>query len=246
MEEQLRHAQKMQAIVTLAGGIAHDFNNILAGIIGYASLLSARAGKDRVLLGDVTSIQKLSWKGAGLVKELLAFARRDEFSPAPVDLNRLIRDVLSFVGETVGQRVTIRTDLSPGTPRVLGDVQQLYQLIMNLAFNGCESMPNGGTLSVTIATAVTDDAFFRCHPGLTAGPYVALTVSDTGEGIDEKIRERIFEPFFTTRESKMGRGLGLSVASGIAERHGGCINVESASGKGSVFTVYLPAIPATP
>ncbi|MDP8248395.1 MAG: PAS domain S-box protein [Candidatus Tritonobacter lacicola] len=240
LEEQLRHAQKMEAMGTLAGGIAHDFNNILAGIGGYISLIKNSLEKDSPLTADMGAIERLTWRGADLTKALLAFARRGKYHPEPLNINRLIGDVLQVVERTAGKGIDIKPDLSPAVLNTHADMGQLHQVFMNLFINACEAMPEGGSLTIKTGNAKLDEKFFEIYPNLKKGRYIYVLVSDTGQGMDKETRERIFEPFFTTK-TETGTGLGLSIVSGIVERHGGCIKVESEPGEGSTFTLYLPA-----
>lgn len=241
LEEQIRHAQKMEAVGTLAGGLAHDFNNILAGIIGYSSLVKKSLEKGHPLLADMEAIERLSWRGSDLTAALLSFSCRGRYQPEPLNINNLIVEVIKFVERTSGKRIDMRTELLPDTSSVYADRGQIYQVIMNLCINACEAMPEGGTLTVKTANAELDKALFKAHPDLKEGPFVSVIVSDTGAGMDFGMRERIFEPFFTTKAEKSGTGLGLAVVSGIVSRHGGYIEVESVPGRGSIFKVYLPA-----
>ena len=241
LEEQLRHAQKLEAVGTLAGGIAHDFNNILAGIIGYNSLMEKAVPKDSPMREDLNAIKRLSWRGADLTQALLTFSRRGKYLPEPVNINRIIREVRQVIKRTAGKSIEIETELPTETLHVHGDRGQLHQIIMNLCLNACEAMPEGGTLAVRTENAEQGENFFALHPNLKNRRYVSVIVSDTGTGMDEKTRERIFEPFFSTKTDKTGTGLGLSIVSGIVERHGGCIEAESTPGSGTTFTVCMPA-----
>ncbi|MFH1037326.1 MAG: transporter substrate-binding domain-containing protein [PVC group bacterium] len=245
LEEQLRHSQKLEAVGTLAGGIAHDFNNILAGALGYLSLikecLPEIPGAGR-FSSKIDSVEKLLWRGSDLTGALLAFSRKGTYRPAPLDVNRAIREVLTMIERTAGKNIELVAELPPDVMSILGDRSQVYQVIMNLCLNACEAMPAGGRLTVSTRNTDPADRIFRLHPDLGKKPCVAVAFADTGTGFGREMRERIFEPFFSTKEDKTGVGLGLSVVSGIVERHGGCIEVESEEGRGSVFRVYLPAI----
>ena len=240
LEEQLRHAQKMEALGTLAGGIAHDFNNILAGIMGYAAITRRRFPEEFQVTEDMEAIERLSWRGADLTKALLAFARKGKCRPKVLKISSIINDVLKVIEETAGKGIYIKKDLSRAVSNVFGDEGQLHQVVMNLCINACEAMHGGGTLTVETGVAGIDDRFLALYPRLKKGNYVSVRFSDTGVGMDEETREHIFEPFFTTKAEKSGTGLGLSMVIGIVEGHGGWIEVESEPGKGSVFTVYLP------
>ncbi|MDP8214333.1 MAG: response regulator [Candidatus Euphemobacter frigidus] len=243
----------MEAIGKLAGGIAHDFNNILAGIMGYASLLKNRLDQSSPLIAAVEKITKSSQRAAELTTALLAFTRGGIYQPKPLNVNLVIDHLLRVIKETVGRKCDIRENLSPDISSVFTDESQIYQLIMNLCINACEAMTAGGTLTVKSIDAEPDDGFFNDHPGLKKGPYVRVSVSDTGAGIDSETRSRMFDPLFTTKVGRPGAGLGLAMVLGIIERHGGGIEVESEPGRGSTFIVYLPftweedrAAPPTP
>jgi two-component system, cell cycle sensor histidine kinase and response regulator CckA len=241
LEEQLLHSQKMEALGTLAGGVAHDFNNILAGILGYVKLLKLALQKESPLLADLEAIEKLSWRSADLTKSLLAFSRKSPYNPGPLAINPLVQEALKLVGRTSGGIIRMNAELPDGVSNVHADRGQLHQVIINLCLNACEAMPGGGTLAVRTGNLKPGAGFFRLHPSLKKGPYVTLRVSDTGIGMDAGTRARMFEPFFTTKAERSGTGLGLSVVSGIVERHGGCIEVESEPGRGTAITLYLPA-----
>ena len=241
LEEQLRHAQKLEAVGTLAGGIAHDFNNILAGALGYLALMRKGLPEKSQLDSEMRTVEDLLWRGSDLTRALLAFSRKGAYQPEPLSINRVVEEVLEVIGRTAGKKIDIRTDLAPDVLSIHGDRGQIHQVIMNLSLNACEAMPGGGTLAARTGNTEPDDRFFRIHPNLKRGPYVSITITDTGPGFGEEMRERIFEPFFSTKDEKDGVGLGLSVVTGIVERHGGCIEVESEEGRGSTFLVYLPA-----
>ena len=241
-EERLRHTQKLEAVGHLAGGFAHDFNNILAGIVGYASLLEKALGEKSPLCADAEAIVRLSHRGAGLTKALLAFARKGKYNPRILEVNEVIGAALEIIAETVGKGMEIRPELSRDIPGVFADEEQLRQVVMNLCINACEAMRGGGTMTVRSACTVPDEGFFKIHDELKRGPYVLFSVSDTGGGIDADTHSRIFEPFFSTKEQKAGTGLGLSMVLGIIEGHDGCVEVESAPDRGSTFTIYLPAV----
>jgi len=253
LKEQLLQAQKMEALGKLAGGIAHDFNNILAGIMGYAFLLKNRLDQGSPLIADVEKIIKSSQRAADLTTALLAFTREGIYQPKPLNVNLVIDNLLIVIKETVGRKCDIRANLSPDLSSVFADESQIYQLIMNLCLNGCEAMPAGGKLTVKSKNTEPDDGFFNDHPALEKGPYIRISVSDTAAGMDSETRSLIFDPLFTTKVGRPGAGLGLAMAKGIIERHGGGIEVESEPGRGSTFIVYLPvsreedrAVPPTP
>ncbi|NDY43216.1 PAS domain-containing protein, partial [Dissulfurirhabdus thermomarina] len=240
MEAELRQAQKMEAVGILSGGVAHDFNNILTGIGGYTDLCLAAQAADSPLRHHLEQILALVRRGADLTRQLLAFSRKQPLDRRPLDLNRVVSDVARMLARVLGDDVRLEVTTAPGLSPVMGDRAQLEQVLVNMAVNARDAMPEGGTL--TIATGAR-----RIAPGddvprkLPPGDYVELVVRDTGVGMDEAVLEQIFEPFFTTKDVGKGTGLGLATAYGIVEQHGGTITVESAPGRGTTFRVYLPA-----
>lgn len=241
LEQQILQMQKMEAVGTLAGGLAHDFNNILSGIIGYITLVRSRVAKDGEARADLDTMEKLAGRGSDLTNSLLAFARKSEYHPGVIDVNRVVEEVLKVVGRTAGKRMKIETALDPGLLHALGDKGQCHQVIMNLCLNACDAMPEGGKLTIATSMATPPEAFIRTHPRMKEGPHVRISVTDTGTGMDAATINRIFEPFFTTKPERTGRGLGLSMVSGIVERHGGGVMVASRPGKGSTFHIFFPA-----
>jgi two-component system cell cycle sensor histidine kinase/response regulator CckA len=226
LEAELLNAQKLESLGRLAGGVAHDFNNLLTGITGYASLLLERAGADTELARDLTEIKRAADRAAELTQQLLAFGRRQLFSPQPVDLNALVTQVTGLLRRLLGDQIelVLRPDSALGVVRA--DPGQVEQVIVNLVVNARDALPTGGR--VTIETRNADDA------------WVELVVTDNGVGMDESTRAQVFEPFFTTREQ--GTGLGLSSVYGIVQQSGGAVAVESDPGAGSTFTVRLPRV----
>ncbi|OGW61124.1 MAG: hypothetical protein A2V83_10495 [Nitrospirae bacterium RBG_16_64_22] len=240
LEEQLRHAQKMEAIGQLAGGIAHDFNNILTAIIGYGSLLKRKIDKGAPPGDEVDQVLGLAEKAAHLTQGLLAFSRRQAIWPKPVDLSDLVVRVEKLLARIIGEDVELRVGLSEGALVALADSGSIEQVLMNLAANARDAMPRGGRLSVETDRAVLDGDFVRMHGYGRPGTYALITVSDTGVGMDEPTRRRVFEPFFTTKGVGKGTGLGLSMCYGIVKQHNGYINVYSEPGRGTTFRIYLP------
>ncbi|MEW6739883.1 MAG: PAS domain-containing hybrid sensor histidine kinase/response regulator [Nitrospirota bacterium] len=240
LEDQLRESQKMEAIGKLAGGIAHDFNNILTAIMGYGSLLQADIGKDSRLISRLEHILSSAGKAADLTRQLLAFSRKQIMSPKSVNLNDIIRDLEKLLTRLVSEDVEIKIMLSEKDLTIMADSGQMGQVVMNLATNARDAMPHGGQLTITTE-------IFRMAPGFIKekgfgkrGRYACISVADTGEGLDERTKERIFEPFFTTKEVGKGTGLGLAVVYGIVSQHNGYIDVQSELGRGTTFKIYLP------
>ena len=240
LEEQLRHAQKMEAIGTLAGGIAHDFNNILAGITGYAFLGKQKLEKSNPIFSNLGAIEKLSRRGAELTKSLLAFSRRGEFQPDPVNINRIAEEVLEMIKRRVGEKLEIRAELEKELPNIAGEEGLLHQILMNICINACDAMPEGGILALSTSRVSPDQVVSSLLAESGVGDLIMIKISDTGDGMDDEMKARIFEPFFTTKDDKTGTGLGLSIVNGIVEKHGGWIEVESTPGLGSEFTIYFP------
>ena len=239
LEEQLLHSQKLEAVGQLAGGIAHDFNNLLTVINGYAQLLLSRLHEQDPLRGDAASILRAGERAAALTQQLLAFSRRQVLQPRPVDVGQLVEDLRPMLARLLRDDVEVCTAIASALPAVMVDPGQLEQVLMNLAINGADAMPDGGTLTLAAAETVVDPETAAQH-GMAAGRYVALDVSDTGCGMDDETQRRIFEPFFTTKGKGRNSGLGLPVAYGIATQSGGSIVVQTRPGAGSTFSVYLP------
>lgn len=243
LQAQLIKAQKMEAIGHLAGGIAHDFNNLLTGILGYASLLSLKEGVDPEVSKAAGIIQRSAERASQLTAQLLGFAEQGKNLNVPVELGRVIASVTGVLERTQDPRIRIVTAIRPEGGSVLGDPSQLDQVVMNLAINACDAMPGGGQLKITTEPVTLDDAFCRERDGMSPGKYLLLSVADTGVGISPENLERIFDPFFTTKAQGKGTGLGLSMVFGIVKNHGGCVDVRSEAGAGSVFRAYLPEGP---
>jgi len=243
LEGQLQQAQKMEAIGTLAGGIAHDFNNILSGIMGYAELAKMKAPEGSKVIADLDKLIKSSERAAALIKQILTISRHHKKEQRPVQVRYIVNEALNLLKATLPTTIEIREDLAKDAGIVNADPTQMHQVIMNLGTNAGHAMQEGGgVLEVSLANVELDDLSVSKHLDLDAGFYLRLTVSDTGYGMTSEIMERIFDPYFTTKDTGEGTGLGLSVAQGIVEAHGGTITVYSEMGNGTTFHVYLPVI----
>ena len=229
----------MEAIGTLAGGLAHDFNNILMGIMGYTSIMLSETGLQESQYAKLQSIEQYVRSGANLTRQLLGFARGGKYDVQPVDMNSVIKKSAVMFGRTK-KEIRLEFGLSEGLWTVEADEGQIEQVFMNLYMNAWQAMPCGGTLCIATENRRIDEKQAK-QPDIEPGPYVAITVRDTGMGMDEDVQQRIFEPFFTTKESERGTGLGLASAYGILQNHGGAITVDSKKGEGTTFTLYIPA-----
>lgn len=244
LEEQLLQSQKMESIGMLAGGVAHDFNNLLVAIVGYSEIILSSADERTPFVSEVQEIRRAGERAAALTRQLLAFSRKQVLQPTVLDLNRVVRETEKLLRRVIGEHIDLISFLSPSGVRIEADPVQLEQVIVNLAVNARDAMPNGGRLVFETRTVFLDDAEARNRGFAGAGPFARLTVSDTGCGMDEAVRRKIFEPFFTTKERDKGTGLGLSTVYGIVKQSGGEIEVDSTPGRGSAFHLYFPAIEA--
>jgi len=242
LEEQLRQAQKMEAIGQLAGGVAHDFNNILTAIMGYGSLALMNMAKDDPQRINIERMLEGSERASHLTNDLLLFSRKQISERKYVDLNQIIKKMEKFLIRMIGEDISCKTILNPGAIPVLADAHQLEQVMMNLATNARDAMPRGGVFSVATEQIRLDKEFITAHGYGQPGTYALMTVSDTGKGMDETVRQRIFEPFFTTKVMGKGTGLGMAVVYGIVKGHYGYINVYSEPELGTTFKIYLPMI----
>jgi Signal transduction histidine kinase regulating C4-dicarboxylate transport system len=245
LQEQLRHAQKMEAIGTLAGGIAHDFNNILTAIMGFGGLIQMKIPKESPISSHVEQILESAQKAASLTKNLLAFSRKQLSAPAPLNLNESISNLKKLLGRLIKEDIEFKVELGENDLVVMADQGQLDQIFMNLVTNARDAMPKGGVLTITTGAAqLPPHIVVTSQPG-SSGGYALISVIDTGIGIDEETQEKIFDPFFTTKEVGKGTGLGLSMIYGIVKQHDGYIDVESEVGKGTTFNIYFPLIDST-
>jgi PAS domain S-box-containing protein len=242
LEERLRQSQKMDAIGRLAGGVAHDFNNLLTVINGYSDLLLGKLDTRDPMREEITQILNAGKLAAKLTQQLLAFSRRQVLQPKVLDLNHLVLDVEKMLRRLVGEDIEIVTVLSPQAELVMADPGQMTQVLMNLAVNARDAMPSSGHLVIETAHLDLDQNSVKEHPEVEPGPYVQLTISDSGIGMDEATKSHIFEPFFTTKKSGQSTGLGLATVYGIVKQAGGSIWVYSEPGKGTTFKVYLPQV----
>jgi PAS domain S-box-containing protein len=246
LQEQLRQAQKLESIGRLAGGVAHDFNNLLTIINGYAGLLASKLEAQAQLLGYVTEIQKAGDNAASLTGQLLAFSRKQVIRPRPLDLNSVVRDAERMLQRLMGEDIEFRTTLDPRPAWVMADPAQIHQVMINIAANSRDAMPDGGRFELITSNVEIVPPNSSNDRGAAPGHFVLTTLRDTGTGMTEEVRQNIFEPFFTTKQLGKGAGLGLATVYGIIRQSGGWIDVQSQVGQGSSFNIYLPRIDAGP
>ena len=241
LQSQLGQSQKMESVGRLAGGVAHDFNNLLQAILGFTELLLARADPRGDTYPDLKEIEKAAKRAAELTRQLLAFGRKQRLEPRVLDINQNVADMGNMLRRLLGEDIRFVTQFAPDLKRVFADPGQIEQIVMNLAVNARDAMPGGGRLTISTANVTLEHVDTTVIPDARPGQYVCLSVSDTGEGIDDAILPHIFEPFFTTKEQGKGTGLGLAVIYGAVKQSGGWVNVYSEKDQGTTFRVYLPA-----
>jgi two-component system cell cycle sensor histidine kinase/response regulator CckA len=242
LEKQLRQLQKMEAVGQLSGGIAHDFNNLLGVILGYSELLEEGLGRNTKLRKTAQEIKKAGLRAASLTRQLLAFSRQQVLEPRVLNLNSVVTDTGKMLRRLIGEHIDITTRLAPDLGQVKADQGQIEQVIMNLAVNARDAMPNGGKLIIETRNIELDEEYALHHPPTVPGKYVELIITDTGTGMDAQTQSHIFEPFFTTKELGKGTGLGLATVYGVVKQSGGYVWVYSEPGLGSTFKVYLPRV----
>ncbi|MBT4876277.1 MAG: hypothetical protein HON48_13855 [Desulfobacula sp.] len=241
METQLKQAQKMESIGTLAGGIAHDFNNIMAIILGNTELALDDVPKWNSAHSSLEEIKKASLRAKNIVKQLLSFSRKTDQKLQPIQITSVIKDALKFLRSTIPTTINIHRDIQTTEETILADPTQINQIIMNLCINASQAMEQtGGDLNVTVAKVILDNNSAKDYPDLKSGDHVKIMISDTGPGIDPEIIGQIFDPYFTTKEVSKGSGMGLSIVHGIVKSHSGTIAVDSSQGKGTKFIIFFP------
>ena len=241
LERQLQQAQKFETIGQLAGGIAHDFNNVLGAVLGWAEIGYEQSREHPQIAEYFAHIRQQTDRAAALTRELLTFARRQPLQPRPVQLNLIVQNLMSFLDKVIGKDIEIKVVTGNLQP-LKAEPAQMEQVLMNLCLNARDAMPDGGLLKIETEMIVLDDSFCHFYPGVVAGTYVVLSISDTGSGMSPEVRDRIFEPFFTTKERGKGSGMGLATVYGIVRQHGGFVHVYSEPGQGTLFHVYLPVM----
>ncbi|HSS22412.1 MAG TPA: ATP-binding protein [Pyrinomonadaceae bacterium] len=241
-ELRLQQSQKMEAIGTLAGGVAHDFNNLLTVILGNTELAVKKLTADNPLRPRLAEVEKAARRAAILTRQLLAFSRRQQLERRNIKLNDVIAEIMKLVNRIIGEDVEVNVKAGPKLSTIFADPAQIEQVIMNLAVNARDAMPEGGQLTIETRNLTLDESYQRQYPYVQPGNYVELRVSDTGCGMDAETKARLFEPFFTTKEVGRGTGLGLSMVYGIVKQHDGHLNVYSELGFGTTFKIFLPVV----
>ncbi len=242
LEGQLRHAQKMEAVGRLAAGVAHDFNNMLSPILGYSEMIIEDLHATDPRHAHAAEIHRAAQRSRDLVRQLLAFSRKQVLEMKILDLGKLIHDFQRMLRRAIRENIEIHLHIDPEAGNIRGDVSQVEQVIMNLAVNAQDAMPGGGILTIETARAELDRSYAETHPGVAPGAHVMLAISDSGHGMDTETRDRVFEPFFTTKEKSRGTGLGLATVYGIVKQHGGNIYAYSEPGRGAIFKIFFPSV----
>jgi two-component system cell cycle sensor histidine kinase/response regulator CckA len=243
LEEQLRHSQKIEAVGRLAGGIAHDFNNLMTVITGYVGLTKKRFGNPELVAKGLEEIGKASSRATRLTQQLIAFGRKQILQPQIIDLNLIVSNMEKMLKHLIGETIELVTIPGPGLGKVKADPGQIEQVVVNLALNARDAMPEGGRITMETGNVDLDESLSQERLEIPAGPYVKLVFRDEGIGMDEETKAHIFEPYFTTKEVGKGMGLGLATVYGILRQSGGDVQVESEPGKGTAFTIWLPRVP---
>jgi signal transduction histidine kinase len=244
-KERLLQSQKMEAIGTLAGGVAHDFNNLLTVILGNTELAFHKLGPDDSVRHRLVEVEKAAKRASVLTRQLLAFSRRQQMERRNINLNEAIGEIMKLLHRIIGADIEVRVKAGSTLSAIFADPAQIEQVVMNLAVNARDSMPQGGQLKIETSNITLDESYQEQYAYVQPGKYVEMIVSDTGSGMDEQTKARIFEPFFTTKEVGKGTGLGLAMVYGIVKQHDGYINVESELGHGTTFRILLPEIQST-
>ncbi len=243
LEKRLLMAHRVESIGHLAGGVAHNLNNILSPVIGYTDMVLDELYAGDPLYSHINEIKVAAERATDLVRQLLAFGRKQAFKLRRLNLNQVVKDLESMLRQTIREDIEIRFALAPSIRYVKADLSQVQQIIVNLSLNACEAMPSGGKITIETKNVRIDQSQSDVHQDIKPGPHTMLTISDTGKGMDRETLSHVFEPFFTTKEIGQGTGLGLATVYGIVKQHGGHIRVESIQGQGSRFNIYLPQLP---